>query len=249
MKRFIPIFLSLVLWSTFFIPETQAQNETSFKPGVDIMSRYVWRGLNLGGSSPSIQPSLEYTINNFTIGTWGAFSSSNGFEVQETDLYLSYSFKESFSVTLTDYFFPNETIGNNHYFDFEEDSTGHLFEIAAAYLGSERIPFSFMAAVNFWGADARNLENKKQYSTYFELGYNGSCKEIDYNIFIGGTPNSPDKEKGETGFYGPSAGVINIGITAIKNVEITDRFKLPVSTSFIINPQTENVFLVLGISL
>lgn len=226
-----------------------AQVETSFNSGVDVMSRYIWRGLNLGGSSPSIQPTLEYEAGSFAIGTWGAFSMSDGLKVQETDLYLSYNYKDLFSVMITDYFLPVDTLENNNYFEYNEDKTTHLLELSASFNGTEKIPFTLMAAVNFWGADALKSDGKKQYSTYLELGYNGTCKDVDYNIFLGFTPTSPDQEKGETGFYGPYAGVINLGVTASKEIQITDKFSLPVTTSFIVNPQAENVFLVVGISL
>jgi len=145
-----------VLTAFVFIPGLiNAQIETSFDAGADIMSRYIWRGLNLGGSSPSIQPSLEFSAGNITIGTWGAFSFSDGRTMQETDLYLSYNIKEMFTITLTDYFFPDEMAGNNNYFEFDQDSTGHLLEAMISFDGTEKIPFSLMAAMNFWGADAR----------------------------------------------------------------------------------------------
>lgn len=227
---------------------SSAQTQTSFNAGVDLMSRYVWRGMNLGGSSPSIQPTLEYSAGSFTIGTWGAFGMSDGVVMQETDLYLSYTFKEMVSLTLTDYFLPVDTIASNNYFEFDESKTGHLLEGSLSFNGTEKIPFTFMAAVNFWGADALKADGKKQFSTYFELGYNGSCKDMDYNIFAGITPNNPDEEKGESGFYGEKAGLVNLGLTVSKEIKITELFSLPLTSSFIINPMAENVFLVVGIS-
>lgn len=228
---------------------SKAQTETSFNTGVDLMSRYVWRGLNLGGSSPSIQPTLEYAIGNFTIGTWGAFSMSDGLTVQETDLYLSYNIRDMFTLTMTDYFLPDELLDNNNFFEFEEDSTGHLLEASLSFDGTDKIPFTLLAAVNFWGADAMKADGKKQYSTYLELGFNGKCKDVDYNLFMGFTPTNPDKEKEEIGFYGPSAGVINLGITVSREIPITCKYSLPITTSLILNPQAENIFLIVGISL
>ncbi|MBK9356630.1 MAG: hypothetical protein IPN08_04425 [Bacteroidales bacterium] len=249
-KQTITIMLGSMLAIMLFLPgKATAQIETSFNSKVDLMSHYIWRGKNLGGSSPSIQPTLEYNLGGITLGTWGAFSMSDGLKVQETDLYLSYNIKDLFSVTITDYFLPVDTIVNNNYFEYNEDKTSHLLELSASFDGTEKIPFTLLAAVNFWGADALKSDGKKQFSTYFELGYNGTCKEVDYNIFLGFTPNSPDQEKGESGFYGPYAGVVNCGITASKEIQITDKFSLPVTTSFIVNPQAENVFLVVGISL
>ncbi|MBK6966622.1 MAG: hypothetical protein IPH20_22665 [Bacteroidales bacterium] len=250
MKKTFMLLISLTIASLMFVPgQASAQVETSFNTGVDLMSRYVWRGMNLGGSSPSIQPTLEYSVGNLTLGAWGAFSMSDGLTVQETDLYLSYSIKEMFSITVTDYFLPDETLDNNNYFEFDQDSTGHLLEASVSFDGTDKIPFTLMAAVNFWGADALKADGKKQYSTYLELGFNGSCKELDYNLFAGFTPTSPDEDKGETGFYGDKAGFVNLGITVSKEIQITDKFSLPVTTSFIVNPMAENVFLVVGISL
>ncbi|HLO92059.1 MAG TPA: TorF family putative porin [Lentimicrobium sp.] len=222
--------------------------EIALNPGVDIMSRYVWRGLNLGGSSPSIQPSLEFTAGKFTLGTWGAFSTSNDFTVQETDLYMSYNLCDAFTVGITDYFLPDELAENEHYFEFKDDSTGHVLEAAATFNGTEKIPFTFMAAVNFYGADARHANNKKQYSTYFELAYKTKVKDVECRIFIGGTATNPDKELHETGYYAESAGITNFGITGIRTVQINDKFGLPLTGSFIINPKTEKVFLVIGLS-
>ena len=225
-----------------------AQSKVAFNSGADIMSRYIWRGLNLGGSSPSIQPTLELTTGSFTLGSWGAFSVSDGMTVQETDIYLSYTFRETFTVSVTDYFLPDEALTNNNYFEYNQDKTGHILEVSASFNGTEKIPFNLMAAVNVWGADARKANGDLQHSTYLELGYNGNCRNMDYQLFMGFTPNSPDSESGETGFYGPYAGVINLGITVNREIAITDKFSLPVSSSLLINPQAENIFLVFGIS-
>lgn len=225
-----------------------AQSKVAFNSGVDLMSRYIWRGLNPGGSSPSIQPTLEMTAGSFTLGSWGAFSMSDGLTVQETDLYLSYAFREMLTFTITDYFLPDEAISNNNYFEYNKDKTGHVLEASLSFNGTEKIPFSLLAAINLWGADARKANGDLRHSTYFELGYNGKCQETDYSVFIGFTPDNPDSDKGETGYYGPYAGVINMGITVNREITVTDKFCLPVSTSFIINPQAENIFLVFGIS-
>jgi hypothetical protein len=56
-------------------------------------------------------------------------------------------------------------------------------------------------------------------------------------------------DTGETGYYGSGPGVINLGITASREIRITETFSLPVSASLITNPQAENIFLVFGISL
>lgn len=239
------IFVIITLFIALLGSNAVAQSP-SLNPGVDIMSRYIWRGLNLGGSSPSVQPSLEFTYGKFTLGTWGAFGVSNEFTVQETDLYLTYTPSELVSFTLTDYFLADELESENHYFEFNEDSTAHVLELSASFNGNDKIPFTFLAAINFWGADARSTDNKKQYSTYFELGYKKTFDNVECRVFLGGTATDP--KEGETGYYAESAGITNFGLTATKNLEITEKLTIPFSGSFIINPKTEKVFLVIGFS-
>jgi len=60
---------------------------------------------------------------------------------------------------------------------------------------------------------------------------------------------TPNTERGETGFYGSSFGVVNLGITATKKIKITKDFSLPLKASFITNPQAENIFFVVGLGL
>lgn len=243
MKRKFTILTLLLITATLGFAQSLA-----VKPGVNVMSRYVWRGLNPGGSAISIQPSLELNVGKFALGTWGAFSTDNSITVQETDLYLTYNLNDAFSVTVTDYFLPDELAAEDNYFEFQQDSTGHVVELAGSFNGTDKIPFTFLAAVNVWGADAKTADNKNQFSTYFELGYKATLNNVDYRVFIGGTATSPNKDNGETGYYAGSAGITNFGVTAVKKLEITDKFTLPLTTSFIINPKTEKVFLVVGLT-
>ncbi|PLX07931.1 MAG: hypothetical protein C0598_12770 [Marinilabiliales bacterium] len=251
MKRllFLTIFMACLMGSSLMGQEAE---ETANKPlsvNVDLMSRYVWRGTDYG-ASPSIQPGISYSLKGFTIGTWGAFTTNNP-GVQEVDLYLSYTFlKEMISVTITDYYFPDEVAPGFNYFHYR-DSIGHVFEAMLSFNGTEKIPLTFLIATNFYGADAKccnsdgSTSDKIQYSTYAELGY--TYKNI--NAFIGFNLTNPDTDKGEIGYYGSKMGVINLGITGSKDIKITDKFSLPVSVSLITNPQAEKVYLVAGISL
>lgn len=245
--------LTLILWLTGSLRTVSAQEKeckSKLDLSADIMSRYIWRGLNLGGSSPSIQPGLEYSCGNLAIGAWGAYSFNHAITSQEADLYASYTIADLFNITATDYFLPSEVDSiPNHYFNYKKDETGHVFELSAKFLGTEKVPLSLMVATNIYGADAKKSNGNNQYSTYIELGYSFNVKETGCNAFLGFTPTKPDTQKGETGYYGNGPGVINLGITATKAIKVTDAFSLPVSASLITNPQAENIFLVFGISL
>ncbi len=229
---------------------------SEFSVGADIMSRYVWRGVDFG-NSPSIQPTVEFSTGDFTIGSWGAFSVDTDI-YQELDLYISYTIADMITIGVTDYFFPTynteETPINNKYFNLKKEETGHLFE---GNLGFEckKIPLTLSVNVAFYGADFPTLDmdtpdneeddvpdfDNPNYSTYIEVGYGGTVKDVEWSTFIGITPAE--------GLYGTEFGVVNMGLNLSKEVAITESFSLPVSGGFILNPQAENAFLVFGISL
>lgn len=272
-KLFSVLFALLLCTGSLFAQEETTTEASPWSVGADFVSRYIWRGVNLGGSSPSIQPYLEYGIGSddhfFAIGAWGAYSVSGIQTSQEADLYLSYTLKEMFSLTVTDYFFPDETSGRNKYFNYnmdwdkinsgETDQTGHVVEAAISFNGTEQIPVSVMFAMNIWGADSQKHKEESGVmvpedaivmSKYIELGYSTEVKGVALDLFAGAALDKPEIDKGEpAGFYGQKAmGFINLGFTLSKEIQITDNYTLPVFGSVITNPEAQNIFMVLGIS-
>ncbi len=249
MKKITLLILFSVLLSlstTSLVAQENTTENNPFSIGCDLMSRYVWRGTDYG-ASPSIQPGIEYSIGGFAIGTWGAFTT-NLPGVQEVDLYASYTFNNVITLTFTDYFFPDEVAGYK-YFNYKKSTTGHVFEGMLSFNGTEKVPLSAFVATNFYGADAKKVnddgsEGDIQFSTYAEIAY--TFKYVD--VFMGINCTSPDKDKGETGYYGDSFGVVNLGLTTSKDIVITDKFSLPLTASLITNPQAEKIYLVVGLS-
>ena len=272
-KLFSVLIAIFLFTGSLFAQEEATSEESPWSVGADFVSRYIWRGVNLGGSSPSVQPYLEYGFgtedHSFAIGAWGAYSLSGSQTGQEADLYISYTLKEMFSLTFTDYFFPDETVGRNKYYNYnmdwdkinsgEEDQTGHLVEAALSFNGTDNFPVSVMFAMNIWGADSRKYteeagvmvpEDKIVMSKYMELGYSTDVKGVGVDVFAGMALDNPDTGKGEPeGFYGQrAAGIINLGFSLSKEVKITDNYSLPVFGSLITNPEAQNIFMVFGVS-
>ncbi|PLW91873.1 MAG: hypothetical protein C0592_13585 [Marinilabiliales bacterium] len=264
MKRFL--LLSMIC--ALFMPlAMQAQEDGGFTVSTDMVSRYVWRGTAFS-TAPALQPTFEFSKGGFAIGAWGSYSFL-GFDGAEADIYLSYTtLEDKLTLTFTDYFFPDEVNGTfNNYFEYDGDITGHVFEGAISWNGTESLPLTFLAAVNFFGADAKLIEDDtasadfntvvgNQMSMYFELGYGVTCKdETELEFFLGFTPNEPRKADattgyiGEAGFYGYTMGVVNLGVTASKEIKITENFSIPVFSQLVFNPMAEDVFLVFGLSL
>lgn len=235
MNRIISLFVLSLLGFSPMINAQEAEKESPFSVNVDLFNRYVWRGTDFGGS-PSIQPGIAYTKGGFKAGAWAAYTT-NGNQTQECDLYLSYTFlKKMATVTVTDYFFPIDG-ASNKYFDYNDTTTSHIFEVSAAFNGTEKLPLGILIGMNVYGADPRKDNGDPYYSTYIEANY--QFKNI--KLFAGFNPI-------ESGFYGDYLGFCNIGATAKRDIKITESFSFPLSVSLITNPQKENVFLVVGAS-
>ena len=149
---------------------------------------------------------------------------------------------------LSDYYFQNDTL-NQNYFDYKKETTSHVFEASLTFNGTENFPLSVLIATNIYGADAKHINNngttgKNDFSSYAELSY--SFKYL--NVFMGFNLTKVDTDKGETGYYGNTIGVVNLGATFSKNIKITNSYSLPVSVSLITNPQTEKIYFVAGLS-
>lgn len=189
--------------------------------GIDIMSRYVWRGTDFGGS-PSLQPDISFTSGNLTIGGWAAMATNGNPAGSEIDFYASYALG-NFSLNIADYTFPEASFGNY----FEPES--HFVEVGIGYSGTEVFPISITTGMF--------VANDDDYSIYAELGYSFSNVEL----FMGFTP-------AESAMYGTSkAGIVNTGLTASQDVQITDLFSIALSGSVIVNPYANNAFFLFGL--
>ncbi|NOQ92496.1 MAG: hypothetical protein GQ552_07260 [Flavobacteriaceae bacterium] len=209
--------------------------------GASVQSRYIWRGINLGGNSASIQPSIAYSTGMFTIGAWGAYSIGSDQVGQEADLYITIAPLDFLSFTVTDYFFPVERAGSNGYFGYG-DKTGHVFEAMATF-SPNNFPVSFMVATNFAGAD-KDENGNQSFSTYLEASYGISAGIVDINLFAGAVIGDSG------GYYGTDgSGFINLGLGASKAIKITESWSLPVDAALIYNPDAENIFITFGFTL
>ncbi|NQV77055.1 MAG: hypothetical protein HQ490_01720 [Lutibacter sp.] len=220
----------LVLIAIFSINTINAQEEesssSSFDIGVDFASRYVWRGLEFS-DSPAIQPYAEYTSGNFTLGAWASYETGGQVVGQEFDFYAGYSLG-AVSLGFTDYAFPVDGLSDG-YFQIKN----HVGEATISFDGVEKFPLSILLGVNIYNDD--------QNSIYTEIGYPFTIGETELSAFVG-VGNEIYSVDGEFA-------VTNFGLSASKEIKITDSFNLGVSASAIFNPDTEDAYLVFVISL
>lgn len=222
-------------------------SNTSYKVTADLVSSYVWRGvLSTATPTPNFQPTLAVIKGGLEIGAWGSTDFTGSYK--EADLYLSYA-TGPLKFTVTDYYWLNTTTTGLRYFNYDNETTNHIFEGSVAYFGSQSFPISIAANVMFAGADKKYDSDmsaqdptKQAFSTYIELGYAGKY----LSPFIGITPAD--------GYYGDGYGgvtgfnVINIGLSGTKSLKITIHYSLPLKATLGFNPQKEDIYLVFGIT-
>lgn len=241
LNSFLILFCILISFTGFSQDDNNKSTSSNWNLGASVQSRYIWRGINLGGNSASIQPSIEYSAGIFTIGAWGAYSIGSDQVGQEADLYITVAPLDFLSFTVTDYFFPVERTGRQGYFEYG-DRTGHVFEAMASF-SSNNFPIGFMIATNFAGADKKENGNQS-FSTYIEASYGVSAGFVDINLFVGAVLGD------DGGYYGTDgSGLINLGLGVSKAIKITESWSLPVDAALIYNPNAENIFITFGFTI
>ena len=223
------------------ITEVKAQE---FTVQGDVVSSYVWRGMYQGGGA-AFQPTLGFGIGNFSVTAWGSTNFSGG--NKELDLTLAYKLGEAGpTLTVADLWWEGE--GAYKYFNFKSHETGHHFEAGLSYtLPVEKFPLSVAWYTMFAGKDKKlndSGELKQNYSSYLELNYPFSVKNVDLNVTCGAVPYKAESIYTNSGFA-----VTNIALKGMTEIKINDKFSLPIFAQAIWNPCVEDAFLVFGVTL
>lgn len=205
-----------------------------FKIGADVVSSYVWRGIEIGDSA-AIQPALSYTFPGIgvVVGAWGSYAITdnviddlgNKHRYQEVDLYATVPVGP-LSLTVTDYYVvPFNTGSSNRTFDFTGDGP-NVVELSVGYAEKN---LSLLAAINVAGNDTSiGFKNAK----YFEAGYKFYEKD---GFTAKGVVGFGDEDYYGNPANGDNIALVNTGISVSK-----DRY----TASYVYNPNTEKSNLV-----
>ena len=228
MKKIVIIAMGLVASATAL-----AQDKVEATIAGDLVSQYVWRGLDCG--NVSVQPTLGVAYKGFSLSAWG----SVGFKSEDTkefDLTASYT-TGGLTVAVTDYWFDDP---EPRYFYYNAHSTSHVFEASVAY------DFGLLSAAwytNFAGNDGLNKSQKRAYSSYAEVNVPFRLATCEWTGTVGAVPYA-------TTFYDTSGfAVTNIALKASKDIKITDTFAIPLFAQVIANPSSQKAYFVVGFTL
>lgn len=215
------VMVLMVLTTVTSVNAQDDQKESNFSVGADVYTSYIWRGTRYG-QGPSLQPSVKFSKGGFTIGVWGSFDV-NGYS--ETDPYLSFALPFGLSLGLTDYYYPGLPL-----FDVSKADGSHALELNAGYaIGGVSLSGNYIFNESGGAGSAGS-------DLYFQAGYSFS----NVNLFVG-AGNGWHTSDGEFA-------LCNVGIGATKEIKLTDSFSIPVNGQVIMNPEREQLYVVVGFS-
>ena len=211
-----------------------AQEQVEAQLSADVVSTYVWRGMDLGNAS--LQPTLGVAWKGLSLSAWGSVGIARAEDMKELDLTLQYT-TGGLTLGVVDYW--NDT-ADKRYLYYQTHGTGHAFE---GFVGYDFGPLSLSWQTIFAGNDGKNNQDKRAYSSYAELQAPFRLASCDWEATVGVVPYA-------TTFYGTTGfAVTNVTLQASKAVKITDSFSLPVFAQVVANPCHGNAYFVFGITI
>ncbi len=209
-------------------------NEVETTVSADVVSSYVWRGMDCG--SAAIQPTLGIAYKGLSLTAWGSYGLVDTNDAKEFDLTLAYT-TGGFNIGITDYWFNTPEA---RYFLYDAHKTSHVFEANVGYdFGAASIQWF----TNFAGNDGLNKDGKRAYSSYLELSAPFKLASADWSATIGAVPYA-------TSSYGTSGfAVTNVSLKATKDIKITDSFSIPVFAQVAANPASQKAYFVFGFTI
>lgn len=232
MKKIVLLAMGLVISMATF-----AQDKIETTISGDIVSRYIWRGQDLG--DVSLQPTLGIGYKGLSLTAWGNVGLSNPSDTKEFDLTLAYTIG-GFNIGVTDYWLSEGLDPEARYFKYDAHGTNHVFE---ANIGYDFGVASIQWFTNFAGNDGTNKDGKRAYSSYAEIVVPFKLSAIDWTATVGAVPYATDYY-GTTGFA-----VTNLSLKATKDIKITDSFSIPIFGQVVGNPCSQKAYLVFGFTL
>ena len=234
MKKIVLLAMGLVVSATTLAQEKEKVETTI---AADVVSQYVWRGLEDG--SVSLQPTLGIGYKGLSLSAWGSVGLTDPADTKEFDLTLSYT-AGGFNIGITDYWFSAGGDPEGRYFMYEANNTNHVFE---ANIGYDFGVASIQWFTNFAGNDGLNKDGKRAYSSYVEATVPFTLATVDWSATAGAVPFATD-------FYGTTGfAVTNLSLKATKDIKVTDSFSIPVFGQVVANPCSQKAYLVFGFTL
>ncbi|MBB3699436.1 hypothetical protein KMW28_25075 [Flammeovirga yaeyamensis] len=201
-----------------------AQDKLKLTGSADIVSHYVWRGIDYG-YSPAIQPDIELQYKGFYLGGWGTYAWLPWNGVYEFEYRFGYTFEKlGLSIQVIDYLYSTATFDSpktSFGVDQEDIHFGHSFELGAI----QRIK-------NFHLAGYINLSEDND--IYVEAGYNYK----GFELVVGAGNNEYTVDNNFT--------FVNISLMKTFDIEYSEKYSSSLFFGGTYNPDTSVFHLLFG---
>lgn len=204
-----------------------------FHFNLQLKNMHLWKGLHVT-DAPMTAVDLNYTSKNgfFKAGVWGG-RGFNG-DYTEFDYYVSFMHK-GWSLAIWDINnysdFPDAKI-----FDYDRSTTSHFVDVTLAYQ-FQKVPLKLSWSTIVQGRDTFINDDgqlRNAYSNYVEASY-VILDKSNWSLsgLVGGSWSFAPQE---AHFYGDEPGITNVGFIYNRDLNIFDKFTLPVSATASWNP-------------
>ena len=230
--------LTIAAMGIMSINTANAQDKVEGSVSADVVSRYIWRGQELGDAA--IQPSASLAYKGLSLTAWGSYGFLNSADTKEFDFTLGYTIG-GLNIGITDYWF-SKYGADNKYFEYRAHDTEHVWE---ANIGYDFGPLAIQWYTNIAGADGHNKSGDRAYSSYVQLSAPFKLATCDWTATIGAVPYATD-------FYKDTASgftVTNVALRATKTIPVCKSWGLPLFMEGSCNPSTKKGYLVVGFTV
>jgi hypothetical protein len=247
---------ALALAAITFMP-VSAQDKVTATASADLVTRYMWRGIDMAGVS--IQPELNLAWQGLSLDIEGSNPLEKDGGVQDLNVTLGYSLY-GFNIGVTDYWTADVDPRNRYFYYGGETECPHQLE---ANIGYSCEYGSLQAYTMVYGNDYK-IDGDRAYSTYIELSVPFRLGGLDWDARVGVTPmesagytyeeeylTESGKKKTHTRgewMYGESFTCNMASLRATKNLDFK-HFSVPVFVELHTNPYLQRANLVLGVTI
>ncbi|SMO83767.1 hypothetical protein [Gracilimonas mengyeensis] len=244
MRYLTKTFIALTALFLSFSASAQAQ---SFADGVSIdaglKNMHLWKGYKVSENAVATL-NTSYTTESgfFTAGLW--YGSSFDASFTEFDYYVAFNLTDDLNLSIWDINnfsdFPNANI-----FDYDKETTSHFVDATLAYQATDRLGLKWSTIILGRDTYVDDGEVKNAFSNYAEVNVGVVQEEaFSLNAFVGGGFSFLNEEH----FYGSSPNIVNVGISAIRPVELFGS-AVPVSATAMWNPEQKYGAMQLSVGL
>ena len=228
----------LLIAGTFIASAVAPVSGQTIHFGVDVASRYIFRGTDQG-SAPAIKPFLLAGRHGFEIGTLGSYLiTPQTAEANLQAIRASYT-KGPLTLGVTDLYFPyrkGEWEERANFFNFRGNLEGaHFIEPYVSVGSTSTLPIRVFMGYT--------IHNDPDHPLYLHVSYPFSLGETNLSLELGASGRKSSLYRND------NPAIIEVILSASGRVPLSDTLSLPIGLTYILNPHAERSYLVFHVSL